>query len=137
MDTSKILQKLIIFSLIFLFFSILLAFFYPTSDLVTEFNDKNYLTWANDEGLWPFFIILTLVLVLHLFSFYMLYKFKKNGKRVFVSTLIILVLSDLSGGSYAASSIETFLSTVVWLIDGAILAILYLTPVSKKFHKFP
>ena len=137
MDTSKILQKLIIFSLIFLFFSILLAFFYPTSDLVTEFNDKNYLSWSNDEGLWPLAIILILVLVLHLLSFYMLYKFKKNGKRVFVSTLIILVLTDLSGGSYAASSIETFLSTVVWLIDGAILAILYLTPVSKKFHKFP
>ena len=137
MYTSKILQKLIIFSLIFLFFSILLAFFYPTSDLVTEFNDKNYLTWSNDEGLWPFAIILILVLVLHLLSFYMLYKFKKNGKRVFVSTLIILVLTDLSGGSYAASSIEIFLSTVVWLIDGAILAILYITPVSKKFHKFP
>tara|TARA_S200000501_G_C20653738_1_gene668692 strand:+ start:327 stop:740 length:414 start_codon:yes stop_codon:yes gene_type:complete len=137
MDTSKILQKLIIFSLIFLFFSILLAFFYPTSDLVTEFNDKNYLTWSNDEGLWPLAIILILVLVLHLLSFYMLYKFKKNGKRVFVSTLIILVLTDLSGGSYAASSIEIFLSTVVWLIDGAILAILYITPVSKKFHKFP
>ena len=137
MDTSKILQKLIIFSLIFLFFSILLAFFYPTSDLVTEFNDKNYLTWSNDEGLWPLAIILILVLVLHLLSFYMLYKFKKNGKRVFVSTLIILVLSDLSGGSYAASSVEIFLSTVVWLIDGAILAILYITPASKKFHKFP
>ena len=137
MDTSKILQKLIIFSLIFLFFSILLAFFYPTSDLVTEFNDKNYLTWSNDEGLWPLAIILILVLVLHLLSFYMLYKFKKNGKRVFVSTLIILVLTDLSGGSYAASSIEIFLSTVVWLIDGSILAILYITPVSKKFHKFP
>ena len=63
MDTSKILQKLIIFSLIFLFFSILLAFFYPTSDLVTEFNDKNYLTWSNDEGLWPLAIILILVLL--------------------------------------------------------------------------
>ena len=137
MDTSKILQKLIISSLIFLFFAILLIFLYPASDPVAEFNDKNYLTWANDEGLWPLLIILILVLVLHLFSFYMLYKFKKNGKRVFVSTLIILVLTDLSGGSYAASSIETFLSTVVWLIDGAILAILYLTPVSKKFHKFP
>ena len=137
MDTSKILQKLIIFSLIFLFFSILLVFFNPTSDLVTEFNDKNFLTWLNDESLWPFVIILILVSVLHLFSFYMLYKFKKNGKRVFVSTLIILVLTDLSGGSYAASSIEIFLSTVVWLIDGAILAILYITPVSKKFHKFP
>ena len=137
MDTSKILQKLIISSLLLLFFAILLIFLYPASDPVTEFNDKNYLTWANDEGLWPFFIILTLILVLHLFSFYMLYKFKKNGKRVFVSTLIIIVLIDLSGGSYAASSIETFLSTVVWLIDGAILAILYITPASKKFHKFP
>ena len=137
MYTSKILQKLIIFSLIFLFFSILLVFFNPTSDLVTEFNDKNFLTWLNDESLWPFVIILILVSVLHLFSFYMLYKFKKNGKREFVSTLIILVLTDLSGGSYAASSIEIFLSTVVWLIDGAILAILYITPVSKKFHKFP
>ena len=72
-----------------------------------------------------------------MFSFYMLYKFKKNGKRIFIITLAIIVLMDLFAGSYAASSFEIFTSTIAWLIEGAMLAMLYVTPISKKFNKFP
>ena len=91
----------------------------------------------NNEGLWPLSVILFILVLLHFFSFYMLYKFKKNGKRLFVSTLIIILVFDLFSGPYASSSVEIFLSTIFYLIEGALLAILFLTPMSKKFNKFP
>ena len=137
MDTSKIFQKLIIFAVLLLPLIILYALFYPAPNFVNEFNDQYYGTWMNNEGLWPLAIILILIVLLHMFSFYMLYKFKKNGKRIFVITLAIIVLTDLFAGPYAASSFEIFTSTIAWLIEGAMLAMLYVTPVSKKFNKFP
>ena len=137
MDTSKIFQKLIIFAVLLLLIIILYSLFYSTPNFVNEFNDQYYGTWANNEGFWPLVIILILIVLLHLFSFYMLYKFKKNGKRIFVITLSIIVLMDLFAGPYAASSFEIFTSNIAWLIEGAMLAMLYVTPVSKKFNKFP
>ena len=67
----------------------------------------------------------------------MLYKFKKNGKRFFVITIIIINLFELFSSAYAASSVEMVLSTISYLIGGAILALLYFSPVGKKFNKFP
>lgn len=137
MDTSKIFQKLIIFAVLFFSITILYILFYPALNFVNEFNNQYHGTWTNNEGLWPLAIIIVLILLLHMFSFYMLYKFKKNGKRIFVITLGIMVLFDLFGGAYAASSFEIFTGDIFLLIEGAMLAMLYVTPVSKKFNKFP
>ena len=137
MDTFKIFQKLIIFGVLLLPIIFLSAIFYPVPDFVNDFNDKYYATWTNDEGLFPLAIILIIIVILHLFSFYMLYKFKKNGKRLFIITLVVIVIFDLFAGPYASSAFEIFTSTIAWLIEGAMLAMLYVTPVSKKFNKFP
>ena len=137
MDTSKIFKKLIISSVLLFVLAFLSVFIYQGPESVNEFNDRYYATWMNNEGLWPLSVILFILVLLHFFSFYMLYKFKKNGKRLFVSTLIIILVFDLFSGPYAASSVEIFLSTIFYLIEGALLAILFLTPMSKKFNKFP
>ena len=137
MDTFKFFQKLIIFAVILLPITFVVAFIDPTEGYITEFNDTYYGTWMDNDGFLPLAIVLLIVIIFHLFSFYMLYKSKKNGKRIFIFTLIIILLFDLFSGPYAASSFETFVSTITWLIEGAMLAMLYATPVSKKFNKFP
>ena len=81
MDTSKIFQKLIIFAALLLPIIFLYALFYPAPNFVNECNDQYYGTWMNIEGLWPLAIILVLIVLLHMFSFYMLYKFKKTEKE--------------------------------------------------------
>ena len=137
MDINKIFQKLIISNVILLILAIGIAFFYTPGNYINEFNDKYYATWVNDDGISFLLIIYLIAIVLHLISYYMLYKFKKNGKRLFVITIIIITLFELFSNAYAASSVEMVLGTISYLIGGAMLALLYFSPVSKKFNKFP
>tara|TARA_A100001015_G_C14873045_1_gene665174 strand:- start:42 stop:455 length:414 start_codon:yes stop_codon:yes gene_type:complete len=137
MDINKIFQKLIILALILVPLAICVAFFYTPGNYINEFNEKYYATWSNDDGMSFLLIIYLITIVLHLISYYMLYKFKKNGKRFFVITLIIAILFELFSGAYAVSSVEMVLNTISYLIGGAILALLYFSPVSKRFNKFP
>ena len=136
MNIHKIFQKLIISNVILLILAIGIAFFYTPGNYINEFNDKYYAMWINDEGMLFLLLIYFIVVALHLISYYMLYKFKKNGKRIFVITLIVVNLFELFSGAYASSSVELVLSTMSYLIGGAILALLYFSPVSKKFNKF-
>ena len=137
MNIHKIFQKLIISNVILLILAIGIAFFYTPGNYINEFNDKYYAMWANDEGMLFLLLIYFIAVALHLISYYMLYKFKKNGKRVFVITLIVVNLFELFSGAYASSSVELVLSTTSYLIGGAMLALLYFSPVGKKFNKFP
>lgn len=137
MNIHKIFQKLIISNVILLILAIGIAFFYTPGNYINEFNDKYYAMWANDEGMLFLLLIYFIAVALHLISYYMLYKFKKNGKKIFVITLIVVNLFELFSGAYASSSVELVLSTTSYLIGGAMLALLYFSPVSKKFNKFP
>ena len=137
MNIHKIFQKLIISNVILLILAIGIAFFYTPGNYINEFNDKYYAMWANDEGMLFLLLIYFIAVALHLISYYMLYKFKKNGKRIFIITLIVVNLFELFSGAYASSSVELVLSTTSYLIGGAMLALLYFSPVSKKFNKFP
>ena len=137
MNIHKIFQKLIISNIILLILAIGIAIFYTPGNYINEFNDKYYAMWANDEGMLFLLLIYFIAVALHLISYYMLYKFKKNGKRIFVITLIVVNLFELFSGAYASSSVELVLSTTSYLIGGAMLALLYFSPVSKKFNKFP
>lgn len=137
MNIHKIFQKLIISNVILLILAIGIAIFYTPGNYINEFNDKYYAMWANDEGMLFLLLIYFIAVALHLISYYMLYKFKKNGKRIFVITLIVVNLFELFSGAYASSSVELVLSTTSYLIGGAMLALLYFSPVSKKFNKFP
>lgn len=137
MNIHKIFQKLIISNVILLILAIGIAIFYTPGNYINEFNDKYYAMWANDEGMLFLLLIYFIAVALHLISYYMLYKFKKNGKKIFVITLIVVNLFELFSGAYASSSVELVLSTTSYLIGGAMLALLYFSPVSKKFNKFP
>ena len=137
MNIHKIFQKLIISNVILLILAIGIAFFYTPGNYINEFNDKYYAMWANEEGMLFLLLIYFIAVALHLISYYMLYKFKKNGKRIFVITLIVVNLFELFSGAYASSSVELVLSTTSYLLGGAMLALLYFSPVSKKFSKFP
>ena len=137
MNIHKIFQKLIISNVIVLILAIGIAFFYTPANYINEFNDKYYAMWINDEGMLFLLLIYFIAVALHLISYYMLYKFKKNGKRIFIITLIVVNLFELFSGAYASSSVELVLSTTSYLIGGAMLALLYFSPVSKKFNKFP
>ena len=137
MDAIKYFKKLLVFYL-FAFVIGMIISFYSDSEAVTEFNERMEPEWFNNESaMIAFFCIFFLILILHIISLFMLYKLKRNGKRIFVSTLVLLSIAVLFTGSYAFSPFGLLFEYIIYMIDGALLVFLYFTPVSKKFNNFP
>tara|TARA_Y100000816_G_C25954347_1_gene497928 strand:- start:37 stop:450 length:414 start_codon:yes stop_codon:yes gene_type:complete len=137
MDAIKYFKKLLVFYL-FAFVIGMIISFYSDSEAVTEFNERMEPEWFNNESaMIAFFSIFFLILILHIISLFMLYKLKRNGKRIFVSTLVLLSIAVLFTGSYAFSPFGLLFEYIIYMIDGALLVFLYFTPVSKKFNDFP
>ena len=137
MYAIKYFKKLLVFYL-FAFVIGMIISFYSDSEAVTEFNERMEPEWFNNESATiAFFSILFLILILHIVSLFMLYKLKRNGKRIFVSTLVLLSIAVLFTGSYAFSPFGLLFEYIIYMIDGALLVFLYFTPVSKKFNNFP
>tara|TARA_Y100001958_G_C20700684_1_gene206906 strand:+ start:90 stop:503 length:414 start_codon:yes stop_codon:yes gene_type:complete len=137
MDAIKYFKKLLVFYLFAFVIGIIISF-YSDSEAVTEFNERMEPEWFNNESaMIAFFSIFFLILILHIISLFMLYKLKRNGKRIFVSTLVLLSIAVLFTGSYAFSPFGLLFEYIIYMIDGALLVFLYFTPVSKKFNNFP
>ena len=73
------------------------------------------------------------VLIVNVFSLYLLYKFKPIGKQIYVYSLVIIFIflllffNDISSGPmYAIDLIGT-------ILNGIILSFLYFTPIKDKF----
>ena len=66
-------------------------------------------------------------------SLYMLYNFKKPGKQIFLCLLIASLVLSFFSGPIASDPIFYILDGLSMAINGALLFILYYTPISKKF----
>ena len=131
MDITKVFKRLIVLAFLLILLSIIAAAFYPTPKAVNEFNDLYYMQWSEDNYFLIFLVIP--LIILHFISFYMLYKLKKIGKRIFEITIILFFLYDISSGNYAMSGLELVISELYYMIYGALLAMIYFTPLKKDF----
>ena len=121
-----IFKRLILTYLLIALFFIIAPFFVSQSLKVSYFNnsvDRNnaynllYIIW----------------MIVSLVSLYLLYTFKKPGKQLF--TIVFLASSALTlfGGPVASDPIYYTLEGLGLAIVGALLIMLYYTPISKKF----
>jgi len=121
-----IFKRLILTYLLIALFFIIVPFFVSQSLKVTYFNnsvDRNnaynllYIVW----------IIVSLV------NLYLLYTFKKPGKQLFMIVFLASIALTLFGGPVASDPIYYTLEGLGLAIVGALLIMLYYTPISKKF----
>ena len=121
-----IFKRLILTYLLIALFFIIAPFFVSQSLKVSYFNnsvDRNnaynllYIIW----------------MIVSLVSLYLLYTFKKPGKQLF--TIVFLASSALTlfGGPVASDPIYYTLEGLGLAIVGALLIMLYYTPISNKF----
>ena len=121
-----IFKRLILTYLLIALFFIIAPFFISQSLKVSYFNnsvDRNnaynllYIIW----------------MIVSLVSLYLLYTFKKPGKQLF--TIVFLASSALTlfGGPVASDPIYYTLEGLGLAIVGALLIMLYYTPISNKF----
>ena len=83
-----------------------------------------------NTGLLIFGLIVALV---HLVSIFLLYSFVKIGKMLFVGSFILLIAFGLLSGVIIFDHIDYFLDSLHGVASGAIILMLYSSPIKERF----
>ena len=122
----ELVFKRLILANVFLAIVFIIAAWNVNSQIVLEFNDNFEL---QDE---LFFLILFWIIA-YFVSCYLLYNFKKFGRQLFLIVFILGYLISLLSGPIAFDQLTYVLDSLGTAINGALLVMLYFTPISKKF----
>jgi hypothetical protein len=122
----ELVFKRLILANVFLAIVFIIAAWNVNSQIVLEFNDNFEL---QDE---LFFLILFWIIA-YFVSCYLLYNFKKFGRQLFLIVFILGYLISLLSGPVAFDQLTYVLDSLGTAINGALLVMLYFTPISKKF----
>ena len=125
MKLDTIFKRLILAN-VFLAIVFIIAAWNVNSQIVLEFNDNFEL---QDE---LFFLILFWIIA-YFVSCYLLYNFKKFGRQLFLIVFILGYLISLLSGPIAFDQLTYVLDSLGTAVNGALLVMLYFTPISKKF----
>lgn len=129
MNLDLIFKRLILIDVAIISFFIALAVFIPESDVVSDFN-------LNIPEQHNFYYILIFVwLIIFYISIYLLYNFKPLGKQLYLANFIFVILLDLFGGPVALDEWVYVIDILTSALSGAILVLLYFSPLKKKFNK--
>ena len=126
MNLTIIFKRLILASFFIYLFFILSPFIISESLKVTYFNN------SVDPGN-TFFLFVLIWIIASLVNLYLLYNFKKPGKQMFLYIFIASLILSLFGGPVASDPIFYIIDGLGMAVSGALLVMLYFTPISKKF----
>lgn len=126
MNLKIIFKRLVLLNLSITIFFVVSIFFIPESGMVESFNQS---VEAHDV----YFFLAIIWILAFFFNTYLLYNFKKFGKSMFLYVFLASLLIALIGGPIALDPLFYVLDGMSMAISGALLAMLYLTPISKNF----
>jgi len=131
MNYKSALQNLIYCDIVILIIGIFLIFF--PSENVETFN--KYIT--DNTGILSNYIIIGLGfinLILEPISWYLLYKFKKVGRDIFLIACILSLIGEIFSAPFAMDGLFTFFYNADNIVAGAILMLTYYSPLSKDLN---
>ena len=126
MNLTIIFKRLILASFFIYLFFILSPFIISESLKVTYFNNS-----VNPGD--TFYLFVLIWIIASLINLYLLYNFKKLGKQMFLYIFIASLILSLFGGPVASDPIFYIIDGLGMAVSGALLVMLYYTPISKKF----
>ena len=126
MKLTIIFKRLVLASLLISLFFVLSPFIISESLKVSYFNNS-----VNPGD--TFFLLVIIWILASFVSLYLLYNFKKPGKQMFLYVFIASIFLSLFGGPVASDPIFYIIDGLGMAVSGALLVILYYTPISKKF----
>ena len=131
MNLIKVFKKLIIVNLLIILFFIVSPFTIPESLKVSYFNNsvENNSLEVTDV----YFLFVLLWILGFIVNMYLLYTFKKPGKQMYLYIFIAIIILPLFGGPIAFDPIFYIIDGLGMAVNGALLFMLYYTPISKKF----
>ena len=128
MNLKTIFKRLILLDLS-LIILIIVAVFFETKE-VADFN----MYFENDYSN-ALLIIFGIGLLIYLINLFLLYKFKSIGKQIYLILFIVLLVLSLLSPPNAMDSWVYVLDGLGMAISGAILVLLYFSPIKKEFDK--
>ena len=128
MNLKTIFKRLILLDLS-LIILIIVAFFFETKE-VADFN----MYFENDYSN-ALLIIWGTGLLIYLINLFLLYKFKSIGKQIYLILFIVFIVLNLLLPPSAMDSWLYVLDGLGMANSGAILVLLYFTPIKKEFDK--
>ena len=128
MDLKRIFKRLILLDLLLIVLIIASVFF--ESAEVTDFN-----TYFENDYSNALLIIYGIGLLIYLINLFLLYKFKSIGKQIYLILFIVILVLSLLSPPNAMDSWLYVLDGLGMANSGAILVLLYFSPIKKEFEK--
>ncbi len=128
MKIEQIFKNLIIAN-IFLFIAIILSFSFQNQKIILLSSSLEKGFFDSVVGL----IFIIFVLIFYVIAIYCLYNFKKFGKNFFLYVVIAYITCILLGKIQIVNQISYALQYIATLTDGAILTLVYFSPIKEKF----
>ena len=127
MNLKTIFKRLVLLDLS-LFILIIVTIFFESEEVIkfTENLDELSNVFLIFSGIW---------LLIYLINLFLLYKFKSIGKQMYPFTYIIALLLALLGGPIALDPWIYVLDGIEMSVAGALLVLLYFSPIKKEFDK--
>ena len=128
MNLKTIFKRLILLDLLLILLIVASVFF--ESKEVTDFN-----TYFENDYSNALLIIYGIGLLIYLINLFLLYKFKSIGKQIYLILFIVLMVLSLLSPPNAMDSWLYVLDGLGMATSGAILVLLYFSPIKKEFDK--
>ena len=125
MNLKNTFKKFVLLDLFLLILGISSIFF--ENETIISFNES--VSPMSDM----FGLIILFYFIAFLFCLFCLYKFKKVGKQLYVFLFLLGVILSLLMGDSAQGPISYVISGLGWANSGAILTLLYFSPIKKEF----
>ena len=128
MNLKTIFKRLILLDLLLIILLVVSVFF--ESEEVEDFN-KYFESEFSDSLL----IIFGILMLIYLINLFLLYKFKSIGKQIYLILFIVFIVLSLLLPPTATNSLLYTLEGLGMANSGAILVLLYFSPIKKEFEK--
>jgi hypothetical protein len=127
-EHKDLFKKLIIYNFLIFIVTVIYTFFFQSKQVenINEYLFKNYSTIET--------VLLFILLILHLMSFYFLFVFKKIGTSLFTFSLVgVLILTLFQPTVF--DGVEYTLDAISNILSGGILILIYFTNLNSEFKQ--
>ena len=133
---ESLFKRLIILKSIFLILGLLKISIYPYL-LAPEALRKAIFTWEETQVLSnSFFVLLGIFLIIFIGKFYslfLLFKFRKLGRQIYLVIIILSILFVFSDGYIFFDHIGYLIQAINLLLSGVIISVSYYSEIAKEF----
>ena len=128
MNLKTIFKRLILLDLLLIILMVV-AFAFESTE-VADFNKYFESEFSNS-----LLIIGGILYLVYLINLFLLYKFKSIGKQMYLILFVLLIVLTLLSPQSAMDPWLYVIDGLGWATSGAILVLLYFSPIKKEFEK--